>query len=72
MYNVFEDVGGREFNTVKEIKNTFLEEGALGTVMTGSGSAVFGVFDKEKSAASAVEKLKNTYPFSALAVPVNN
>ena len=40
--------------------------------MTGSGSAVFGVFDKEKSAASAVEKLKNTYPFSALAVPVNN
>jgi len=71
MYNVFEDVGGREFNTVKAIKSVLLEEGALGSVMTGSGSAVFGIFDKEASAVSAVEKLRKMYPFSALAAPVN-
>ena len=44
MYNVFEDVDDRRLRTVKEIKSRLLDCGALGAVMTGTGSAVFGVY----------------------------
>ena len=44
MYNVFEDVGDRRMRTVSQIKGQLLDHGALGAVMTGTGSAVFGVF----------------------------
>ncbi len=44
MYNVFEDIDDRRLRTVKEIKGRLLDFGALGSVMTGTGSAVFGVF----------------------------
>ncbi len=36
--------------------------GALGAMMTGSGSAVFGVFDKEETACVAAAALRGTYP----------
>ena len=44
MYNVFEDVDDRRMRTVADIKSRLLDAGALGAVMTGTGSAVFGVF----------------------------
>ena len=44
MYNVFEDVDDRRMRTVGEIKGRLLDHGALGAIMTGTGSAVFGVF----------------------------
>ena len=70
MYNVFEDIGGREFGTVREIKSVLLGEGASGAVMTGSGSAVFGIFENRSEAEAALKRLASEYPFTYLARPV--
>ncbi|MBW1997957.1 MAG: 4-(cytidine 5'-diphospho)-2-C-methyl-D-erythritol kinase, partial [Deltaproteobacteria bacterium] len=39
-------------------KEHLSREGAEGTLMTGSGPSVFGVFSQEEEAASAAEKLR--------------
>ena len=69
MYNVFEDVPDRRMKTVAEIKQKLMNSGAEGTVMTGTGSAVFGVFSDEKTAGKAERELKREYPFSVTTVP---
>lgn len=55
MYNVFEDALDRRCaQAVGEIKRLLLENGALGAVMSGSGSAVYGLFaDEERASAAA-------------------
>jgi len=70
MYNVFEEVLPSGRDTINSIKNTFYDFGALGTVMTGSGSAVFAVFENEDSSASAYEYLKTEYKDCFIAKPV--
>lgn len=67
MYNVFEDVDDRRMRTVAEIKNRLLDHGALGAMMTGTGSAVFGVFSERKCAERAALALKKDYPFACVA-----
>ena len=57
MYNVFEDIMPRGKLEIDEIKSALLDNGALGAVMTGSGPAVFGLFDSAGSAKSAYEQL---------------
>jgi len=57
MYNVFEDVLGRRGDEVKKIKNRLLDAGAMGAVMSGTGSAVFGLFGDETEAAAARDDL---------------
>ena len=71
MYNVFEDVSDRRMRTIREIKSALLDQGALGAVMTGTGSAVFGVFEDEARAEKAREALKKDYRFCRTAVPVD-
>ena len=71
MYNVFEDVLPRGARDIAEIKYTFLDNGALGAVMTGSGPAVFGLFDDERRAKTAYENLRVKYKECYLAQPVN-
>lgn len=61
MYNVFEDVLPRGTRDIAEIKYAMLDNGALGAAMTGSGPAVFGIFDDEDNARSACEHLKRYY-----------
>ena len=70
MYNVFEDVDDRRLRTVSEIKSVMLDSGALGSIMTGTGSAVFGIFEQEDRAENAVELLKKDYNFACTAKPV--
>ena len=60
MYNVFEDVLPKP-DTVKKIKSALIDCGALGSIMTGTGSAVFGIFDNETSAINAQRKLSQHY-----------
>ena len=70
MYNVFEDVDDRRMKTVAEIKGKLLDSGAIGAVMTGTGSAVFGVFESGSAAAEAAAlELKAEYGFGCTAVP---
>jgi len=61
MYNVFEDVLPRGAHDIADIKYALLDNGALGAVMTGSGPAVFGLFDSDATAQNAFEHLKPGY-----------
>ena len=68
LYNVFEDVDDRRMRTVRQIKGELLDGGALGAVMTGTGSAVFGVFcPEDKAAERCCGKLKKEYGFAVIA-----
>lgn len=70
MYNVFEDVDDRRMRIVSQIKGELLDNGALSAMMTGTGSAVFGVYDDENCAAAAARTLKKLCGFSTVARPV--
>jgi len=61
MYNVFEDVLPRGERDIADIKYALLDNGALGAVMTGSGPAVFGLFDDEACSLLAYESLRRNY-----------
>lgn len=52
------------------IRDAMLEHGALGAVMTGSGSAVFGIFDDEDDARKCCEILKKSHDDVYLCQPV--
>lgn len=42
---------------IKTIKDRLIDAGAVGSLMSGSGSAVFGIFRDERNARKAVEKI---------------
>lgn len=62
MYNVFEDVLGRRTKGIMEIKRGLMNHGALGSCMSGTGSAVFGIFPDDKTAKDAYYALRKRYP----------
>ena len=59
MYNVLEEVTVKKHPLIAELKSVMLEEGALGSVMSGSGPSVFGIFDSLQSAENAKQRLLN-------------
>ena len=61
LYNVFEDVLPRQWTEVFAIKSELVSGGALGAAMTGTGSAVFGLFDSETAAQRCREELGRRY-----------
>lgn len=60
-----------DIEEVFEIKRLLVENGALTACMTGSGTAVFGIFSDETAAESAKVALENARWKSLLAYPVN-
>lgn len=70
MYNVFEDVPDRRMRTIRAAKGALLDCGALGALMTGTGSAVFGVFRDRKTADTARAALAGEYRFCCTAEAV--
>lgn len=70
MYNVFEDVLTRREDEVFTIKSELLSRGAIGAAMTGTGSAVFGLFEDENTAQAAYENLSLQYKECFLTRPV--
>lgn len=60
LYNRFEDVVD-EKNIISNLKTQLKNSGAIGTLMTGSGSCVFGIYKNKKQAKYAYEILKNKY-----------
>ena len=55
LYNVFEEVTA--LPELNEIRRELRQSGALAALMTGSGSAVFGIFPEEDMARAAAEKM---------------
>lgn len=70
MYNVFEDVPDRRMRQAGEIKSVLLDHGALGAMMTGTGSAVFGIFSDAAAAERCASDLKKEHRFCRVAEPV--
>lgn len=71
MYNVFEDVPDRRRSAIAGIKSAMLDSGALGSIMTGTGSAVFGIFDDPDTAKCACDRLRHDYEHCFLAKNMN-
>ena len=59
LYNKFEGVIMPINDNVEKIKRIMMDNGALGTLMSGSGPSVFGIFDNEISQNNAYFALKN-------------
>ncbi|MBE7018282.1 MAG: 4-(cytidine 5'-diphospho)-2-C-methyl-D-erythritol kinase [Ruminococcaceae bacterium] len=57
MYNVLEEVTVKKHPLISELKSVMLEEGAMGSVMSGSGPSVFGIFDSLDNAQKAKDRL---------------
>lgn len=64
MYNVFQKLYADE--RIESICRRFMELGALGAMLTGSGSAVFGVFDDAHTAAAAQKEFRGSVLCSAV------
>ncbi|QNU67002.1 4-(cytidine 5'-diphospho)-2-C-methyl-D-erythritol kinase [Ruminiclostridium herbifermentans] len=60
MRNVLESVTVIKHPIIKKIKKNLLEEGAIGSMMSGSGPSVFGIFDDKNKAISAYNKIKKS------------
>lgn len=59
LYNVMEPYTLQKSPDVESFKNAMLENGALGSIMSGSGNAVFGIFetlDKARKAAAFLRR----------------
>lgn len=72
--NVLEEISIKRFPIIKNLKDKMIENGALGSLMTGSGSAVFGIFRTKKQAVQASINIKRNLPVSDIFVttPFNN
>ena len=68
MYNVFEDaLPPRRAAEIQRLKTALIQHGALGASMSGTGSAVFGLFDDDGTARRAAEALSQLCPACFLA-----
>jgi|TARA_B100001964_G_C14222172_1_gene595821 4-diphosphocytidyl-2-C-methyl-D-erythritol kinase len=63
VYNDFSPIIEKKFKIVREIKTNFRKEGALNSMISGSGPTVFGLYDSIYPAREAYFKLKDMYPF---------
>lgn len=70
MFNVFEDVLPVGADVINEIKSLFYDNGALGAAMTGTGSAVFALFNDESKANDAYSFMKTKYSECYLSKPI--
>ena len=72
LHNDFEPVIIRKYPIIKKIKNDLIKNSALNALMSGSGSAVFGIFKNKSEAETAFEKLKEKYNFVYLSVSLKS
>jgi 4-diphosphocytidyl-2-C-methyl-D-erythritol kinase len=68
--NVFEQT--IQLNEISKIKQTMQKFGVMNAMMTGSGSAVFGIFENESQAYKCVGKLKRQRFFAYLSKPISH
>ena len=54
-----------------KIKEEMINMGALGALMSGSGSAVYGIFEKKKFATKCAEAMSEKFSFAVVCTPHN-
>lgn len=60
-YNDFESVISEKFKVINKIKQDFYENGADFSMMSGSGTTVYAIYEDEIKRQNAYEKLKERY-----------
>lgn len=71
MANVLESVTAKKHPEIREIKNDIKKSGACGSVMSGSGPSVFGLFENEEKARIAFSVIREKYNRSYLTLTVD-
>ncbi len=72
MYNIFEDVILPDHSVAAKLKKIMRDHGAVGTMMSGSGPSVFGIFENAEDAEAAQrEAIKIARAFVCKPVSVN-
>ena len=61
--NVLEQKTGAEYPVIGRLERFFLNHGALGSIMTGSGPTVFAVYDDQDAAEAAFAALEEEKEF---------
>ncbi len=59
--NVLETVTIKEYPLISEIKTFLTDNGASGSLMSGSGPTVFGIFENKEKASAVYKKAKEKY-----------
>ena len=62
--NDLEKVTVRQYPVLAELKGFLLRQGAIGSLMSGSGPTVFGIFDNEPDAIKAEGALRTSYAYA--------
>jgi 4-diphosphocytidyl-2-C-methyl-D-erythritol kinase len=62
LYNDLEKVVLPEFPKITQLRETFQQLGALGTMMSGSGSAVFALAESQAQAEQIFQQMRKTIP----------
>jgi len=62
--NVLESVTLPAYPVLVRIKDALLDAGAIGSLMSGSGPSVFGIFQTEELAETALQKIKKIHGFA--------
>jgi len=70
MYNVLEDIVADKVPEIPLIRGEFLDSGAIGSCMTGTGTAIVGIFDNRKAAEKSTERLLRIHPDTFLTKPI--
>ena len=71
LFNVMEVVSKKlcpEISVVKDLINSF---SPMGIIMSGSGTAVFGIFSEEKNALECLQKCSQSYKECHICEPIN-
>ncbi len=66
MYNIFEKLYKNP--KIEEITSSMIKKGAKGSILTGSGSAVFGIFSDVKTAENALQNINAPFKFITNAI----
>jgi len=63
IYNSFDSILSEQFSIIEQIKNKLKKLGSIAVAVTGSGSTVYGIFDREEKVNQVYNMIKYEYPF---------
>lgn len=66
--NVLEKVTAKKYEIIEVVKNLLIDNGAVFSMMTGSGPTVFGIFENEEQAKKACNSLRKQEGLELVAI----